>query len=229
MFIEKSMTRDVVTVGPETGILAAHALMAQNGIRHLPVVVEDDLLVGIITDRDIRSAMPSTVLSETEKSAGESRLEAMKVKDIMTANPVTVSPTDTLEDALLMLQRVKVGALPVVDQEGRLRGIISVRDLMRAFAHVLGLEEPGALLGIVVENKLGQMKRIVDAITELGVPFGSVLVSRVWEEGKRAVFPYLLTNNILKVKNHLREKGFTLLDPMEWYLDRMPARKTEDG
>ena len=155
MFIDKSMTRDVVTVGPETGILAAQTLMAQNRIRHLPVVVEDDILVGIVTDRDIRSAMPSTVLSEAEKATEERRLAVMKVKDIMTANPVTISPTQTLEDALLMMQNLKVGAFPVVDQEGKLKGIISVRDLMRAFVNVLGLEEPGALIGIVVENKLG--------------------------------------------------------------------------
>jgi acetoin utilization protein AcuB len=224
MFIDKSMTRDVVTVGPETGILAAQTLMAQSRIRHLPVVVEDDILVGIVTDRDMRSAMPSTVLSEAEKATEEKRLASMQVKDIMTANPVTVSPTQTLEDALLMMQNLTVGAFPVVDPEGKLKGIISVRDLMRAFVNVLGLMEPGALLGIVVENKLGQMKKIVDAISELGVPFGSILVSRVWEEGKRAVFPYLLTSNISKVKKHLREKGFTLLDPMDWYLDQLPRR-----
>ncbi len=214
MFIDKSMTRDVITVSPETGILAAQTLLAQNRIRHLPVVVENDVLVGIVSDRDIRSAMPSSMLSETEKAAEEKRLALMKVKDIMTANPVTVSPTQTLEDAIIMMQNHKVGAFPVVDSVGKLKGIISVRDLMRAFANVLGLEDPGVLVGIVVENKLGQMKKIVDAISELGVSFGSILVARVWEEGNRAVFPYLLTNNISRVKNHLREKGFTLLDPM---------------
>jgi acetoin utilization protein AcuB len=227
MFIDKSMTRDVLTVGPETGILAAQTLMAQNRIRHLPVVVDDDILVGIVSDRDIRSAMPSSVLSEAEKAAEERRLSTMKVKDIMTVNPATVSPAQTLEDALLMIQNLKVGAFPVVDREGRLKGIISVRDLMRAFVNVLGLGEPGALLGIVVENKLGQMKKIVDAITETGVSFGSILVARVWEEGMRAVFPYLLTSNILKVKNHLRNLGFNLLDPMEWYLDQLPKRRAE--
>ena len=224
MFIDKSMTRDVVTVSPETGILAAQTLMAQKSIRHLPVVVENDILVGIVSDRDIRSAMPSTILSETEKAAEEKRLAAIKVKDIMTPNPVTVSPTQTLEDALIMMQNFKVGAFPVVDQVGKLKGMISVRDLMRAFVNVLGLEEPGALLGIVVEDKLGQMKMVVDAITETRVSFGSILVARVWEEGKRAVFPYLLTNNPSKVKNRLRELGFTLLDPMEWYLDQLPKK-----
>ena len=58
----------------------------------------------------------------------------------------------------------------------------------------------------------------------MGVSFGSILVARVWEEGKRAVFPYLLTNNLSKVKNRLRELGFTLLDPMEWYLDQLPKK-----
>jgi acetoin utilization protein AcuB len=222
------MTRDVLTVGPETAILEAQAVMTKNGIRHLPVVVENKILVGIVTDRDIRSAMPSTVLSETEKTDERIRLESMKVKDIMTPNPITISPAQTIEDALLLMQSTKVGAFPVVDEEGKLKGILSARDLMRAFAQVLGLGEPGALIGIVVENKIGQMKKVVDAITETGVSFGSILVSRMWEEGKRAVFPYLLTNKISNVKKHLIAKGFTLLDPMEWRLDRLPQRKAEE-
>ncbi len=224
MFIDQSMTRDVITVGPEMSIIAAREIMVKNGIRHLPVVAEDDILVGIVTDRDIRTAMPSTVLSEAENAAAAERLAGIKVKDVMTARPVTVSPTQTLEDALLMMEMHKVGAFPVVDQQGRLRGIISVRDLMRAFVNVLGLRTPGVLVGIVVEDKLGQMKKIVDAISELGVSFGSILVARVWEEGKRAVFPYLLTTNIARVRKHLRDKGFTLLDPMEWYLDQVPKK-----
>ncbi len=119
MFVDKSMTRDVVTVCPEAGIPAAKTLMAQNRIRHLPVVVEDHILVGIVADRDVRSAMPSSVLSGPGKAAGERRLAAMKVKDITTANPVTVSPAQTLEDALMMMQNLKAGAFPVVDQGGK--------------------------------------------------------------------------------------------------------------
>jgi acetoin utilization protein AcuB len=224
MFIDKSMTRDVVAVGPQTGILEARDIMRQKGIRHLPVVTEGDILVGIVTDRDIRAAMPSVVLSESERAAEVEKLAEVKVREIMTAEPVTISPAQTVEDALLLMERHKVGAFPVADENGRLRGIISVRDLMRAFVTVLGLRTPGVLIGIVVEDKLGQMKRIVDAISELGISFGSIVVARVWEEGKRAVFPYLLTNNVARVKKHLRENGFTLLDPMEWYLDQVPKK-----
>ncbi len=224
MFIDKSMTKDVITIRPDAGILEAQTLMAQNRIRHLPVVDEDNTLLGIVTDRDIRSAMPSILLSEAEKAAEEKKLCSLRVNNIMTRDPVTISPTQTLEDAIMMMQAMKVGAFPVIDQDRKLKGIISVRDLMRAFVNVLGLEEPGALLGIVVEDKVGQMKRIVDAITEQGVSFGSILVARYWEEGKRAVFPYLLTSNISRVKKRLEELGFTLLNPMEWYLDQLPRK-----
>jgi len=69
------------------------------------------------------------------------------------------------------------------------------------------------------------LKRIVDAITEMGVSFGSVLVARYWEEDKRAVFPYLLTLNVAQVKKRLQEMGYTLIDPMQWYLDQPPEEE----
>jgi acetoin utilization protein AcuB len=222
MFVSKSMTAKVITVRPETSIIEARALMKEHNIRHLPVVEEGAILVGIITDRDIRSALPAAFYakSDTHPEAGEAA--AIKVGDIMTANPHTVSPEDTIEDALLQIQTMRVGAFPVVDREGRLQGLISVRDLLRAFINVLGIEEPGTLLGILVEEKLGQMKIIVDAISEENISFGSILVSRHWESNMRAVFPYLLTNNVSRVKKKLAGLGFTILDPMEWTMDRLP-------
>ncbi|MBC8392700.1 MAG: CBS domain-containing protein, partial [Deltaproteobacteria bacterium] len=96
------------------------------------------------------------------------------------------------------------------------------RDLLRACINVLGIGEPGTLLCIIAEEKIGQMKKIVDAITEENISFGSILVARYWDEGMRAVFPYLLTQNVSTVKKKLEALGFTLLDPMEWYLDQLP-------
>ncbi len=224
MFIDKSMIRNVITIHPDAGILEAHALMAKNRIRHLPVVDGDDCLLGIVTDRDVRSALPSSLLSPEEIAAEQERIAGLRIRDIMTRDMVTISAYQTLEDAILLMQQTKVGAFPVVDQDGKLTGIISIRDLMRAFVNVLGLEEPGALVGIVVEDKVGQMKKIVDTITEEGVSFGSILVARYWEEGKRAVFPYLLTTNMPRVRRKLEEAGFTLLNPMEWSLDQLPKR-----
>ena len=222
MFIDKSMTKNVISVHPDTSVLDASELLAKHRIRHLPVVEKDGTVVGIITDRDVRSALPSPFLGEGESKKELERVEGLMVKDIMTRNPVTISPMNTLEDVIVLMQKMRVGAFPVVDQEGKLRGIISIRDLMRAFINVLGIEEPGTLFCILVEDKIGQMKRIVDTITEEKISFGSILVARHWEEGKRAVFPYLLTSNVSLVKRKLRDAGFELIDPMEWSLDQLP-------
>ena len=219
MFVSRSMTRKVITVHEDADLHQAREKMASNKIRHLPVIDGDNRLKGIVTDRDIRSAMPSAALNEKEDT------EALRVKDIMTEDPITIPPTYTLQDALLMIQKTKVGAFPVVDDEKKLKGIISIRDLVRAFINVLGIGEPGTLLCVIVEEKVGQLKKIVDAVTEENISFGSVLVARTWDEGKRAVFPYLLTQNTGPVKRKLENLGFQLLDPMEWYLDQLPKNE----
>lgn len=222
MFVSRSMTRKIITIDENTDILEAKKKMAEHRIRHLPVVAKDNRLCGIVTDRDIRSAMPSSVLDDPDRDMDQARLAKIKVTEIMTKNPITLSPQDTLQDALLMIQERKVGAFTVVDEQGILKGILSTRDLMRAFINVLGIGEPGTLLCILVEEKIGQMKKIVDAVTEENISFGSILVARYWEKGKRAVFPYLLTLNVTPVKKKLEKLGFTLLDPLEWYLDQLP-------
>lgn len=222
MFIDKSMTKSVISIDKDTSVIEAKDLMTKHRIRHLPVVEKDSKLIGIVTDRDIRSAQPSIFTDACDIEEEKKRLEHLKIKEIMTTDIISISPLHTLPDALLLMQKTRVGAFPVVDEENRLRGIISTRDLMRAFINVMGIGEPGTLLCILVENKKGQMKEIVDAITEENISFGSILVARYWDEGKRAVFPYLLTNNVASVKRKLEKSGYTLLNPMEWYLDQLP-------
>jgi acetoin utilization protein AcuB len=219
------MTRKVITVEPDDGIFKAQELMAANRIRHLPVIQPDGRLIGIVTDRDIRSALPYKFFKEFPSEEEKKNFPELKINNIMTKDPITISPTFTIQDALLMIQDARVGALPVVDENGILSGIVSVRDLLRAFINVLGIGEPGTLLCILVEEKVGQLKKIVDAITEENISFASVLVARYWEKDKRAVFPYLLTQNVTHVKEKLKNLGFTLLDPMEWYLDQLPKNE----
>jgi acetoin utilization protein AcuB len=216
MFISKVMTRNVVTIDKDADISQARETMSKHLFRHLPVVDENNRLIGIVTDRDMRSVLPSSHMVEEDSTEKWKSFSKLKMKDIMTKNPVTISPLDTIQDALLLLHKKHFGALPVVVEQHKLIGIISVRDLLREFINVLGLEEPGMLLCIIVENKIGQMKKIVDAISAENISFGSILVSRYWEKGKRAVFPYLLTQNIGPLKRKLKEKGFILLNPMDW-------------
>jgi acetoin utilization protein AcuB len=225
MFVDKSMTRKVITIGPGASIFEAQELMNQHGVRHLPVVDAQHALIGVITDRDIRSVLPYNLFKDPGSPAERAKLANLKIEDVMSRDPMTVKPTHTIQDVLLLFQEKKVGAFPVVDEQGRLTGIISVRDLLRAFTNVLGIGQPGTLLGVLIEDKIGQMKKIVDAITEENISFGSVLVARYWEPDKRAVFPYLLTSNVSRVKKKLKALGFTPIDPMQWYLDQLPKNE----
>jgi acetoin utilization protein AcuB len=225
MFVSRSMTRQVIMVDPDARIFDAQELMQANDIRHLPVVDKNEKLVGIVTDRDIRSALPYSYFKKSLDEAEKEKIAGLRVKDIMSSKPISISPTYTIQDALIMIQESKVGALPVVDGTGKVTGIISVRDLLRAFINVLGIGEPGTLLCILVEEKVGQLKKIVDAVTEENISFGSVLVARYWDENKRAVFIYLLTLNVAHIKKKLENLGFTLLDPMQWYLDQLPKHE----
>lgn len=223
MFIERNMIRKVVTITPEAGVLEARDRLRRYKIHSLPVVDPAGALLGIVTDRDVRSALPSGLLSEAELTRLKARLAALRVRDIMTAEVVTVSPDHTLQDALLLMQQVHVGALPVVDRDRKILGIISIRDLLRGFTEVLGIDEPGTLLCILADDQPGQMKRIVDAITEEKIRFGSVLVARGWGKGKRAFFPYLFTHNIVGIKKKLEGLGLTFINPLGWYLEKRQA------
>ncbi|SMC37533.1 acetoin utilization protein AcuB [Desulfocicer vacuolatum DSM 3385] len=225
MFVSNHMKKTVITVDQDASVFEAQQLMAEKQIRHLPIVDAENRLLAIVTDRDIRSALPYTLLKGSHTDEEKAGLIDLKVKNIMTLDPKSISPMDTIQDALLLIQQHKVGAFPVINEKKELMGILSVRDLLSSFINVLNINEPGTLLCVLVEEKVGQLKKLVDTITEEGISFGSVLVNRHWEEDKRAVFIYLLTNNVVRVKKKITALGFSLLDPMSWYIDNLSQKE----
>lgn len=224
MFVSGRMSKDLITAGQDTTIFEAKKIMTEKSIRHLPVIDAAGKLIGIVTDRDVRDAMPSTLLKKADYELTLAKIMNYPISDIMTRNPLTIYAYYTIQDSLLVMQKKKVGALPVIDEEGYLKGILSTRDLINAFVNIMNIDEPGTLLCVVVKEQQGQMKKIVDIVTEEKISLGSVLVARFWDEEKRAIFPYLLTNNVLNVKKKLLDLGFEILDPMKWYLDQLPKK-----
>jgi acetoin utilization protein AcuB len=218
------MAKKLVTVNPDTKLSEARKLMLDLNIRHLPVVNGEGLLVGIVSDRDMRSSMPSSLLGREEFEKALERVLAHTVGEIMTENPLTISVYYTIQDTLLVMRQRRVGALPVIDENGYLKGILSTRDLLSSFVNVMGIGEPGTLLCILAKEQQGQLKKIIDIITDEKISLGSVLVSRTWDVDKKAIFPYLLTNNVANVKRRLLDAEFQLFDPMQWYLDQIPKK-----
>jgi acetoin utilization protein AcuB len=221
MFISKFMTKEVLTIERDADIAEARKLMTRYRFRHLPVIRSDKTLIGIVSDRDIRSAMPSTSIHDQRREEIEPGMATgVRVQDIMTKDPVCVSLSSTIQDALLLMEKTRVGAFPVVDETLKIVGIVSDRDLLNAFLDVLGIKHPGALLGIVVDEKIEEMERIIHAIITENITVGSILVYRDWSPGKRAVFPYLLAKNLVNLKQKLRNMGYEILDPVEWYVEQ---------
>ncbi len=126
------MTKKVITVGPHTSTPDAGHLMRLNKIRRLPVVDKKGKVIGIVTRSDIREASPSdaTTLSVWELNY---LLAKLQVADIMTKNPVTIHPDNTLMTAAKLLYKNKIGALPVVDDNNVIQGILTESDIFRVF------------------------------------------------------------------------------------------------
>jgi len=224
MFVSDRMATDLVTIGPDITIGEAKRIMSEKSIRHLPVVDENEVLIGIVTDRDMRDAMPSTIKKKEDYEKTLATIMDYPIRDLMTKDPLTIYAYYTIQDTLLVIQKKKVGALPVVDEKGRLTGILSTRDLLSAFVDVMGIDEPGSLLCILVQDTPGQMKKIIDIIADENISLGSVLTAKSWDKEKRAIFPYLFTNNVINVKKRLLDIGFELIDPMKWYLEQLPKK-----
>jgi acetoin utilization protein AcuB len=123
------MSRDVITVTPDTTVLQAGEILVERSIRRLPVV-EDGRLVGIVTYGDVRGARSAskTAVDVWELSLMLSRLT---IGEIMTPNPVTVTPDDTIGRAAQLLLKYMIGGLPVTDHDGQLVGIITESDIFR--------------------------------------------------------------------------------------------------
>lgn len=134
MRVGQCMTKPPLTIGPKESIVRARTIMRERGIRRLPVV-EGDHVVGIVTDRDLReaSASDASTLSTHELTY---LLDKIPVRDVMTTPAVTVTPDTPVEDAVTQMAERKIGGFPVL-RDGRLVGILTETDVLRAFARVL--------------------------------------------------------------------------------------------
>ena len=124
------MSSNVVTVKLETSLPEVHQIMVSAKIRRLPVVDENEKLLGIITLGDMRAAQPSpaTSLGIWERNYLLSNLTAAR---IMTSDPATIGPEQTIGEAAEMMLEKRVSGLPVVAADGAICGIITESDIFR--------------------------------------------------------------------------------------------------
>ena len=127
--VREAMQEDVFSVRAGDDLMEAVELMSARRVRHLPVVGDGGEVVGMLSDRDVRTALgdPAEALNDWARRAGRLRVSA-----VMSGNVITVRQDAPLAEALRHLLGRQVGALPVVDEQNRLRGIVSYLDVLRA-------------------------------------------------------------------------------------------------
>jgi acetoin utilization protein AcuB len=162
MLVKDWMSPAPLTVSPETPVLEALRLLKERGFRRLPVV-EGSKLIGIVTDKDLKDAMPSkaTTLSVWEMSY---LLAKLTVREVMASPVLSVNSLETLEDAALRMQERKLGGMPVLDNAGALVGILTITDVLGALVRVLGLKEGGVRVTLEVPDQPGALGVAVEAI-----------------------------------------------------------------
>lgn len=149
MKVKTAMAGNPITIDPEASVGTALEVMRSKGIRHLPVVDETGLLVGIVTDRDLRHAALAPALEEfLPRRAQRHRrqivraVENLRVRDVMTWAVVTTTPEAPMLYAALVMVESRVGSLPVLEN-GRLVGLLTEQDVLKALMQEGGVAEFG--------------------------------------------------------------------------------------
>jgi len=214
MFVETYMSRPVVTVTADTLLPEVRRLLLANNFRHLPVVDRENRLVGIITDRDLRGAWPAALMSEAEKEEYGSRFARTSARAIMTEAVARIGAAATLDDALLQFDRAKVGALPVVDGEDRLVGILSIRDLLSAYRQLFGLGERGSsLISVRDDGGADFLTRLVLLLDQKNIPFTRLIKKSFSGHNQGVVYLRIHTHNLHGVHRTLKDAGFAAVVP----------------
>ncbi len=152
MKIKNWMQSEPVTIDRQALLQDASALMKEYGIRHLPVVDDEENMIGFITESDLRHfSFPSMV-------------EDIPVHQVMVLNPITINPNASIETAARLIHDYKIGGLPVLDKK-KLVGIITLSDILAAFIEVMGLLKKSTRIDVIV-NKKGGVEDVTRIIKE---------------------------------------------------------------
>ena len=139
MQVSDIMTPKVITINEEKSLLEVRELMANNNLRRVPVVNDIGCLRGIVTDGDVSRSAPSAA-STLSKYEANYLLGKLKVKDIMKKAVITVKKNDAIETIAYLLYKNKIGAIPVIDENSKVCGIVSDTDVFKVLMDILELE-----------------------------------------------------------------------------------------
>ncbi len=214
MFVHYYMTPSPMTIGPEQTVSEAIEILNTHKFRHIPVVDDNNVLLGMLTDRDLRSATLSTVARSKERQNVEQKVKNTLVSVVMSEDCLSLNRLSTLDRALLLLQSENIGALPVLNDSRQVVGIFSAMDLMKAYRFLFGLGEKGSALVSIEDNgDTEALSKIVMVMEEAHVVFTRLIRSKGTEQEPPMIYLRINTYNIRAVHKAIEAAGFTVHVP----------------
>jgi acetoin utilization protein AcuB len=215
-FMREKIQRNPVTIGSDASFYEARNLIHEKGVRHLPVVDKNNMLVGIVTDRDIREAAPSdaTLLSVQELNY---LLGKLKVSSFMTPKDklITINPDTLIEEAVQLMHDNKIGCLPVLEQ-GKLYGLFTETDALDHLVDIFGFKQKGTRLTLALEDKPGTMLGILELFKKHNINIISIVTPSFMVEGKRIAAIRIKTEDYKEVVKDLEKAGYDVLSIGKW-------------
>jgi acetoin utilization protein AcuB len=186
-------------------VTEAQALMREKNFRHLPIVDDDQALVGLVTQRSLLRALPSDV-SNFSRFEVSYVLSKIKVRDVMATDLVTIDTDTALEEAARIMADRKIGCLPVT-RGGELTGIITDNDVFATMVDLLGARRTGVRMTVLFPDRAGEVARISTAIAKEG---GYLSVFVAYPTADPATWA-----SVCKVTNIPRDELVAIIDELE--------------
>ena len=184
MTVKSVMTKNPLSVSPETSVTDAKALMLKKDISKLPVLDKDGRLVGIITKNDLLKAGPSDATTLDMFEIGY-LLSKLTVSKVMTKNVVSVTEDEVVEEAARIMVDNQIGCVPVMNGN-LLIGIVTESDLFHMFIDMFGARYAGVRVTVLVTNRQGVLARMAQKIADAESNIISI-VTRDAADGKKYV------------------------------------------
>jgi acetoin utilization protein AcuB len=209
MIVAKRMMRTPVFLDEDDSMKTAMDTLKDREIRHLPVLKGGAKLVGILTETDIKQASPS-IATALEIREVYYLLDKIKVKQIMTKRPYTISPTAPIEEAAMVMRDKKIGCLPVME-EGRLVGILTETDILDAFIESMGVRGPGYRIELVLPTMGRGLFEVLKLLQDFDANVVSLATTSHDDPEKKVLILRIETKSYKVLKTALRKSGYDIL------------------
>lgn len=210
MIVSDIMQTEIVTIQPEDTIRQAMVYLLQHRFRHLPVVNEYGKIVGIVSDRDLRTALPSKfAVAEDDKEILDT-----PISSIMTPDVIFCHPLDFIDDVASIFYHEKISCLPVM-QDGQLVGIITETDILHTLVQLMGVHQPSSKISVEVPDQSGVLADVAAIFKQLNINVSSVLVYLNRHNGAKRLDFRVHTIDPRRAIEQLKSEGYKVVWPEE--------------